>query len=147
MLKGKQYFQSKNKLPMRVSYMDKIRELIHQAEYKVTYADELSGIMKIENEQDGIRNLIIGVVPPLLIMEYYLFSFKEDNLEMFKALLQKNRDMLHGAFVINEEGDKVLYRYTMQIENMDFNELEAALNSLGLLLYEYREQIIYFSKR
>lgn len=132
---------------MRVSYMDKIRELIHQAEYKVTYADELSGIMKIENEQDGIKNLIIGVVPPLLIMEYYLFSFKEDSIEMFKALLQKNRDMLHGAFVINEDGDKVLYRYTMQIENMDFNELEAALNSLGLLLYEYREQMIYFSKR
>lgn len=147
MLKGKQYFLSANKLPMRVSYMDKIRELIRQAEYKVTYADDVSGIMKIENEQDGIKNLIIGVVPPVLIMEYYLFSFKKDSIEMFKALLQKNRDMLHGAFVINEDGDKVLYRYTMQIENMDFNEFEAALNALSLLLYEYREQMIYFSKR
>ncbi len=35
----------------------------------------------------------------------------------------------------------------MQIENLDKNEFEGALNSLGLLLSEYYEQIIEFSKK
>jgi len=131
---------------MRVMYINKILDFVKQAEYKVLYRDEASGIIKIENEQDGIRHLILGVVPPVLIMEYYLFAFTSDNVAVFKALLQKNRDMLHGAFVINEDGDKVLYRYTMQLENLDYNEFESALNALGLLLHEYADKIIEFSK-
>jgi hypothetical protein len=79
-------------------------------------------------------------------MEQFIFSFRQDNLQMFKKLLQKNRDTIHGAFVINEEGDRVLFRYTMQLQNLDFNEFESALNSLGLLLSEFSDDIIGFSK-
>ncbi len=79
-------------------------------------------------------------------MEQYLFSFRDDNAAMFKALLQKNRDTIHGAFVVSEDGNKVLFRYTMQLGNIDFIEFEGAINSLGLLLSEYAQQIIDFSK-
>ena len=112
----------------------------------IVYKNEKDGILKIDNEEDGIHNLIIGIAPPILIMEHFLFSFKKDNVGMFKQLLQKNRDMIHGAFVINEEGNKVLFRYTMQIDNIDLNEFDGAINSLGLLLSEYYQQIISFSK-
>ena len=63
-----------------------------------------------------------------------------------KKLLQKNRDIIHGAFVLDETGQKVIFRDTLQIENLDLNELEASLNSLSLLLSEFSEQIINFSK-
>lgn len=131
---------------MRIMYINKVLDFVREAEYNVLYRDDASGILKIENEQDGIRHLILGVVPPVLIMEYYLFAFSGDSATVFKSLLQKNRDMLHGAFVMNEEGDKVLYRYTMQLENLDYNEFESALNALGLLLHEYADKIIEFSK-
>jgi hypothetical protein len=114
---------------------------------RILYKNERNGILKINNEHDGIHNLILGVAPPILIMEQFLFSFREDNLDMFKKLLQKNRDTIHGAFAINEEGDRVLFRYTMQLKSLDFNEFESALNSLGLLLSEFSQQIIDFSKR
>ncbi len=113
---------------------------------RIIYKNEQEGILKIDNPSDGIHNLIIGIAPPILIMEQFLFSFREDNMDMFKRLLQKNRDTIHGAFVVNEEGDKVLFRYTMQLGNIDFNEFEGALNSLGLLLSEYAQPIIDFSK-
>lgn len=113
---------------------------------RILYKSEQHGILKIDNPSDGIHNLILGVAPPILIMEQFLFSFREDNLDMFKKLLQKNRDTIHGAFVVNEEGDRVLFRYTMQLQNIDFNEFESALNSLGLLLSEFSQQIIDFSK-
>lgn len=113
---------------------------------KILYKNEQSGILKIDNEGDGIHNLILGVAPPILIMEQFLFSFREDNMDMFKRMLQKNRDTIHGAFVVSEEGNRVLFRYTMQLQNLDFNEFESALNSLGLLLSEFSQQIIDFSK-
>ena len=64
-------------------------------------------------------------------------------MEIFKALLlKKNRDIIHGAFALTEDGCKVIFRYTLQIHTLDFNEFEAAINSLSLLLSEYSEQLI-----
>lgn len=127
-------------------YIDKIESFAKQMQCEISYRDEADGILVLKNEQDGIHNLILGVAPPILILEMYLFSFKEDNLHMFKTLLQKNRDTLHGAFVLNEEGTKVLFRYTMQIETIDYNEFEGAINAVGLLLSEFAPNIIEYSK-
>jgi hypothetical protein len=131
---------------MLMNHFETIENFALRLNCKILYKNEANGILKIENQSDGIHNLILGIAPPILIMEQFLFSFREDNLEMFKKLLKKNRDTIHGAFVINEEGDRVLFRYTMQLQNIDFNEFESALNSLGLLLSEFSQQIIDFSK-
>lgn len=128
-------------------YFEKIESFISKLGYSISYQSKQDGIFCIESEQDGIKNLIIGVAPPILIMEQYLFTLKGDHVEVLKSLLKKNRDIIHGAFVLDEAGEKVIFRYTMQIEHLDTNELEGALNSLGLLLSEYYEQIIEFSKK
>ncbi|TWI86370.1 type III secretion system chaperone family protein [Chitinophaga japonensis] len=129
-----------------MNYIDTIESFAARLNCRIVYKNEQNGILKIDNQPDGINNLIIGIAPPILIMEQYLFSFRSDNAEMFKKLLQKNRDTIHGAFVISEDGNKVLFRYTMQLGNIDFIEFEGAINSLGLLLSEYAQQIIDFSK-
>jgi len=128
-------------------YFKKIESYISRLGYTISYQNEQDGIFSIENEPDGIKNLIIGVAPPILIIEQYLFTLKSDDKDILKSLLIKNRDIIHGAFVLDEEGKKVIFRYTMQIENLDINELEGAFNSLGLLLSEYYEHIIEFSKK
>lgn len=128
-------------------YFEKIESFISKLGYSISYKNERDGIFCIESEQDGIKNLILGVAPPILIMEQYIFTLQSDNVEVLKSLLKKNRDIIHGAFVLDEEGKKVIFRYTMQIENLDMNEFEGGLNSLGLLLSEYYEQIIEFSKK
>jgi len=128
-------------------YFQKIESFITKLGYSVSYQNEKEGIFLIESEQDGIKNLIIGVAPPILIIEQFMFALKNDDADVLKSLLQKNRDIIHGAFALDEEGKKVIFRYTMQIEKLDVNEFEGALNSLGLLLSEYYEQIIEFSKK
>ena len=132
---------------MKINYMEKVLKYIRRSGYEVLYQNDQTGILKISNENDGISQLILGVVPPILIIECYLFTMPQDDLTIYKALLQKNRDMLHGAFVLNEEGNKILYRYTIQIENLDYNEFEAALNSLSLLLHEYSDTLLSFSQK
>ena len=128
-------------------YFKKIESFISQLGYSVSYSNQKDGIFCIESEEDGIKNLIVGVAPPILIIEQFIFKLKSDDKEILKSLLKKNRDIIHGAFVLDEKGEKVIFRYTMQIENLDMNEFEGALNSLGLLLSEYYEQIIEFSKK
>jgi len=128
-------------------YFKKIESYISKLGYSVSYQNEKEGIFLIESEEDGITNLIIGVAPPILIMEQYIFTLKSDDAEIMKSLLMKNRDIIHGAFALDAEGKKVIFRYTLQIENLDINEFESMLNSLGLLLSEYYEQIIEFSKK
>ena len=127
-------------------YFKTIESFISKLGYSVSYRNEKEGLFCIENESDGIKNLIVGVAPPILIMEQYLFTLKSDDKDILKSLLMKNRDIIHGAFVLGDDGKKVIFRYTMQIENLSINEFEGALNSLGLLLAEYYEEIISFSK-
>ncbi|HAI38299.1 MAG TPA: molecular chaperone Tir, partial [Maribacter sp.] len=100
----------------------------------------------VEKEDSGIKNLILGVSPPILIMEQFIFSVHNQSEKIFKSLLQKNRDIIHGAFVLDETANRVIFRDTLQIENMDLNEFEASLNSLSLLMSEYSDKIIEFSK-
>ncbi len=128
-------------------YFKKIESFISELGYSISYQNENEGIFCIENESDGIKNLIIGVAPPILIIEQFIFTLKKDDKDILKSLLKKNRDIIFGAFVLDEEGKKVIFRYTMQIEKIGINEFEGALNSLGLLLSEYYEQIIEFSKK
>ncbi|CAM4170237.1 YbjN domain-containing protein [Gillisia hiemivivida] len=103
-------------------------------------------ILVVQKESAGIRNLILGVAPPILILEQFIFRINDQSEKIFKSLLQKNRDIIHGAFVLDESGEKVIFRDTLQIENMDINELEGSLNSLSLLMSEYSDNIIEFSK-
>jgi hypothetical protein len=110
------------------------------------HVDKKEGILMINNLDEGINNLIIGVANPILIIEQYIFKINEPSLEIFQKLLQKNRDIVHGAFVLDETGEKVIFRDTLQLENLDLNELEGSINSLSLLLSEYSENIIQFSK-
>lgn len=122
------------------------RDFLLDLNFEISRENPVDGLLVIQKENSGIRNLILGVAPPILIMEQYIFKINNQSEKIFKSLLQKNRDIVHGAFVLDESGEKVIYRDTLQIENMDLNELEGSLNSLSLLMSEYSDRIIEFSK-
>lgn len=124
-----------------------IKSFIETMNYTIVDENEKEGVLVIENLMDGVRNLIVGVMSPVLVLEQYLFTLQNENLETYKALLMKNRDIIHGAFALTEDGKKVIFRYTLQLKNIDFNEFDAAINSLSLLMSEYYEQLIQFSKQ
>lgn len=122
------------------------RDFLLELNFNITKEIPEDGLLVIQKENSGIRNLIVGVAPPILIMEQYIFKINNQSEKIFKSLLQKNRDIVHGAFVLDESGEKVIYRDTLQIENLDLNELEGSLNSLSLLMSEFSDKIIEFSK-
>lgn len=128
------------------TYFQEVKNYLIELNYDISRENESEGIMVIQKEANGVKNLILGVAEPILILEQFIFKINNQSEEVFKNLLQKNRDIIHGAFVLDESGERVIFRDTLQLENLDRNELEASLNSLGLLLSEYAENIIKFSK-
>ncbi|WKK59976.1 MULTISPECIES: YbjN domain-containing protein [unclassified Sphingobacterium] len=126
---------------------NKVEKYLLDLGFTVTSKNREEGFFVVESEGEGIKNLIIGVTAPIIIFEQYLFSLKRDNLDVFKALLKKNRDIIHGAFALTEDGRRVIFRYTLQAHNLDQNEFDAAINSLSLLMSEYYAQLIEFSKQ
>lgn len=127
-------------------HFTKTKKFLQELNYNITKEIATEGIFVIEKENFGIKNLIIGVAYPILIMEQFIVKVAQPSETIFKELLQKNRDIIHGAFVLDETGQRVIFRDTLQLENLDKNEIEASLNSLGVLLSEYTDQIIQYSK-
>ena len=131
---------------MKEKSFQKVKNYLFELNYNIVFENENDGIFIISDEENGISNLVLGCADPLLIMEQFLFDIKSDNMEVFKSLLIKNRDIIHGALVLDENGTKIIFRDTLQIENLDLNELEGSLNALILLLSEYTNEILRFSK-
>jgi len=130
-----------------MSHFDKVRDYLMELEYSIISEDKENEVFMVESEEDGISNLVIGLADPILIIEQFLFDLKHDSDgAISKQLLQKNRDIVHGAFVLDETGQKVIFRDTLQIANLDLNEIEGSLTSLSLLLSEFTDEIIAFSK-
>ena len=125
----------------------KVKNYILDMNYEISHEDESEGVLIINNLHEGINNLILGCAPPLLIIEQFIVDIPKGASEVYKNLLIKNRDIVHGAFVLDETGSKVIFRDTLQIENLDFNEIEGSINSLSLLLSEYSTDLISFSKK
>ena len=141
----KEFKTAKNKSYMSTNFL-KVKNYIYELGYDIDFEDEEEGIIVVNKSSEGINNMVIGVADPIVIVEQFLFELGRDDKEVYRKLLVKNRDIIHGAFVIDEESNKVIFRDTLQLENLDLNELESTFNSLALLLSEYTDEIIEFSK-
>lgn len=128
------------------NYFSKVKDYLLELDYVITHEDENDGVLVVDNEANGIKNLVVGVADPLLIVEQFIFQIGNGSADLYKQLMQKSRDIIHGAFVLDETGDRVIFRNTHELENLDLNEIEATLNSLSLLLSEYSDEIIRLSK-
>lgn len=129
-----------------MSHFDKVKEYLIELDYSIVKEDRENEVFVIESLEDGIQNLLLGIAEPILIIEQFLFELNNNDGKVATELLIKNRDIVHGAFVMDEEGKRVIFRDTLQIDNLDLNELEGSLTSLSLLLSEYTDEIIAFSK-
>ena len=129
-------------------YFETVKNYLLELDFDILQEDESDGLFVVESEDNGMKNVVLIVADPIVIVEQFLFELPENNAgEIATKLLAKNRDIIHGAFALDEAESKVFFRNTHECENLDLNELEATLNSLALLLSEYSSQLIEFSKQ
>ena len=102
-------------------------------------------IVVVNDEDRGIYELVIDCEDDLVVLEQLILKFEgEVTSAVFRRILQMNRSLVFGAFVLNEEGDTLLYRNTLALDNLDLNELEATINALSLGLAENGDELLGF---
>lgn len=125
---------------------NKVKHWLLDYEFIISFQDENQKVLIIEKESNGIKNMILIVSDTILIMEQFLFEIKNPTQEIYKILLQKNRDIVHGAFVLDHSGKKVIFRDTLPVDNMAQNEVMASIDSLGILVGEFNSEMIQMTK-
>ena len=105
-------------------------------------------IVIVNDQERGIQNLVIDCEDDVLVMEQLIMEAGHiAKPEIFKRILQMNRELVYGAFVLNEEGDTLIYRNTLALENLDLHELDSTINALSLGLAENGAELLEFSNR
>ncbi len=127
-------------------HFERVKDYLDELGYAVNQEDPAEELVVISDEEQGIHNLIIDCEDPILVIEQAIMEVSGKGGDVFKRLLQMNRNLIHGAFVLDEEGRTVIFRDTLQIENLDRNELEGTLNSLSLGLAENADELLSFAK-
>lgn len=127
------------------THFEKIKNYLIELGHDITYENTEDEVFVINDDELGLQNLVLGCADPILIIEQYLFDIKTHNVDAYRYLLESNKTLVHGAFVLDEEGKKVIFRDTLQLQNLDLNELEGSINSLSMLLSEHATELIKFS--
>lgn len=128
-------------------YFEKVKVFLVDMGYAVSQENAEEELVIVNDEESGIKNLIIDCEDPILILEQMIVRVPKKSGDLFRRLLQMNRTLVHGAFVLDEEGKMVLFRDTLRLENIDQNELEGSIKALGLALAENAEELLSFSKK
>ena len=126
-------------------YFNKVKHFLLDLEYTIVKEDPKEQILIIERENEFIKNMIIAVDDTTVIIEQPLFKLKSDDSKILKKLLRKNRDLISGALAL-DDNDTVIYRDTLQVENLDINELETSIDSLSIFLSESADEFLQYAK-
>ena len=125
---------------------EKVKDFILDMGFVLSHEDSQEELIVIDDEERAIKNLVIDCEAPTLILEQVIMPMPQDSSDFCKRLLQMNRTLVHGAFVLDDEGTTLLFRDTLQLENLDRNELEGSIDALSLALAEYGSELVSFAR-
>ena len=127
-----------------MSDFEKVKDFILDMGFAISHEEPQEELVVIDDDERGIKNLVIDCEGSILILEQVIIPMTQDSSDFCKRLLQINRSLVHGAFVLDEEGTTLLFRDTLQLENLDRNELEGSIDALSLALAEYANELVSF---
>jgi len=103
------------------------------------------GMWIVQNSDHDVR-MVIHHTPPLLLLRMKVMELPNagtDCTDLYRRLLELNAvDVVHGAYGI-EEGDVILSD-TLELENLDFNEFQASVDSMQVALASHLESLSAF---
>jgi hypothetical protein len=98
------------------------------------------------DEEHGGTPLVISYSPPLLVFRLKVLDVPRDGdkcHQLYKQLLQANAtEMVHAAYGLEEED--VILTDSLQLENLDFNEFQATVDSFQMAMATQLEALTPF---
>ena len=84
--------------------------------------------------------------PPLVVLRVHIGDVKKGDadLPLFRRLLQLNaRGLVHASYGIDD--DRIVLSAALELENLDFNELEATLDEIDIALAQQLPELVSLS--
>ena len=106
------------------------------------YEEVDEGMFLTRTESNGTP-MVVHHADALLLIRMKVMDMPEDNessKELYRTLLELNAtEIVHGAYGI-ENGDLILSD-TLELETLDFHELQASMESIGLAAVTHMQKI------
>lgn len=122
---------------------DDIESYLARAEVPYEEVGE-DGMWLVHDSSLG-ENIAIKAAGSLLLFRVKVLELREvtDKAALLEELLRLNAsDLVHGAYGISE--DAVVLTCTLQVENLDYNELQAVLDDFSLALANHYDKLSKF---
>jgi hypothetical protein len=129
---------------MAGDYFDHVKGLLLDLDLSIVEENRAETLLVISDEGRGINQMILDCEDQILVIEQMILELEQADAAVYRRLLQMNRSLVHGAFALDDSGRRLLFRDTLQLENLDLNELEASLQALSLGLAELGDELLGF---
>lgn len=120
-----------------MSSSDKIESYLIRAGVDYETVDATTWI--VHDDADHVDNIVVQDSAPVVVFSIRLMGVPtehEKQLKLFRRLLELNAtEMVSGAYGLDASG--VVISETLQTENLDFNEFQAALDGVTLAISEH----------
>jgi len=124
-----------------------VRAYLQELNLAIVREEPAEQLLIVEDDERGIKNLVIDCEEPLLIFEQIIMEVPAHPGDVFRRLLQMNRTLVHGAFALTEDSKRVVFRDTLRMENLDLNEVQGTIEALSLGLAEHAAELIALSQQ
>lgn len=96
--------------------------------------------------KNGETPVVISHSPPLLVFRMKVLDVPRDGekcSQLYRRLLEANAsDLVHAAYGL--ESDDVILTESLELENLDFNEFQATIDSFGMAMATQMESLSAF---
>ena len=106
------------------------------------YDEVDEGMFLVKPKTEGSPPVVVHVTPPLLLIRVKVMDLPDEggSRDLYQTLLELNAtDVVHGAYGI-EDGE-VIISDTLELDTLDFEELQASVESVLMAVSSHLEKI------
>ncbi len=121
------------------AYLTRLNRSFHEVEGE-------HGTYVIPSSQE--TQIAVRVDPPLVVCRVHIGAVTKTDadLALFRRLLQLNaKGLVHASYGIDD--DRIVLSAALELENLDFNELEATLDELDIALAQQLPELAGLAKK
>jgi hypothetical protein len=126
--------------------LDTVKRCVQELHLAILDEDPTEGMVVVEDEERSLQHRVLNCEDPLLLVEQRILDGPAPPGELFRRLLQMNRTLVHGAFVLDEAGTSILLHDTVARGHVDRNAVQGTIDAFRLALAEHAQELIAFSR-
>ncbi len=110
------------------------------------YQELQEGMWLVGDGHEGVPPIVVNYSPPILLLRAEVMELPEDEelrAGLFRSLLELNAtDMVHGAYGL--DGNDIVLTEALELAELDFSEVQAALESMMLALSSHYKPLSHY---